>query len=228
MADKQQAAMRKRQLISKANRNMFITVAVASVVVGFSVVGSIFLFQKLTFNAKVIGEKRNTVKILKENNQTIEDLEQKIKVLATNSALRSVMSDEDGSALRVVPDALPATNNPTALAASLDKKLLNVPGLAIESIVIDPSANTTTITDEGATSTSSAAVSEIPVHFTVNGDNSAIENVISNLERSIRTIDILTYQLAYSDNGRLTLTVSARAFYTNEVRPELTKKEVKP
>jgi hypothetical protein len=201
---------------------MFVAVAVASVVVGFSLVGSVFLFQKMMFNAKVIGEKNNTVKTLRENNDTIVELEKRVKNLSSNTALREAMNGESGDTLRVIPDALPAANNPVALGASLNKKLLNVSGLTIESIVINPAANLETATDE------SGSIKEIPVSFTVSGDHMAIEAVISNLERSIRTIDIVTYSLSYSAGNKLTLTVEAKAYYSLEVKPELRKKEVIP
>ncbi|MCL2869287.1 hypothetical protein FWF48_00540 [Candidatus Saccharibacteria bacterium] len=234
MAEKQ-APARKRQLIDKASRNMFIAVAVASVVVGFSLVGSIFLFQKMVFNAKVIGEKNNTVSILRDNNNTIAELENRVKALSANTALREVMNGEDGDALRVIPDALPATNNPAALGASFNNRLLNVPGLTIESIVISPVAADATPPTGDTTGTTAdtsavATINEIPVSFSVKGDRSAIEKVISNLEKSIRTIDIISYTLSYdtSGSGSLTLSVEAKAFYSSEIKPALIKKEVKP
>jgi len=53
----QDAAIRKRTQIAKANRTMFLWVAVISALVGFALVGSLFLIQKAVFNEKVLTEK---------------------------------------------------------------------------------------------------------------------------------------------------------------------------
>lgn len=59
--DKKDATIRKRQLIAKANRTMFVTVAVAAAIVGIASVLGTFLVREMLFNAKVIGADRKSV-----------------------------------------------------------------------------------------------------------------------------------------------------------------------
>ena len=55
-----EVALRKRTQIAKANRTMFIWIAVASALIGTAAVVSIFFFQQLVYNEKVLAEKLNT------------------------------------------------------------------------------------------------------------------------------------------------------------------------
>ena len=67
-------ALRKRTQISKANKTMFIWVAIASALVSFVLVTSFFLSQKLIFNEKILTEKNHTITTLDQNNKVIADL----------------------------------------------------------------------------------------------------------------------------------------------------------
>jgi hypothetical protein len=233
----QEVAIKKVQAISKAGRNMFIAVALASVVVGFSIVGSIFLIQKMMFNAKVIGEKQKTSDILHKNNEAIGKLASEVKILESNSNLQSVTTNSDSNALRTIPDALPSVNNPISLGSSVMVKLLKVEGTDIESFRLDSTSTAsveeevteeTAETAEGAESTVMVQnLHEIGFKFEVSGDADSILKVIQNLERSIRQIDITVMEITYNAAGTLTLTASARAYYVSAPSIELGEKEVK-
>ena len=64
-----ESSIRKRQQIFKANRMMFLWVAMASAVIGFALVISISLMQRIIYNQKVIGEKNKTYSTLANNNK---------------------------------------------------------------------------------------------------------------------------------------------------------------
>ena len=203
-------ALRKRTQIAKANRAMFIWVACASILVGFAVVGSIFLVQMLIFNEKVLSEKDNTVKILKTNNNNIPALESEVRALDANQALIDTKARPTDRALQVILDALPSELNSDALGSSLQEKLLIGNGVSLKSLQVDPAVGNGTIT----------------FNFSASGDEAALKLVLNNLERSIRTIEIISLKIENQGSIRL-MTVRAKAFYEPKLLVELKNKVVK-
>ncbi len=226
------AAIRKRTQIASANRTMFIWVAGVSVVVGVALVSSIFLIQKLSFNEKILAEKDKTVSTLTKNNNNVSELEAQVRILDNNQALIDSKAKPDDQAVQVILDALPSDANFTALGASLQDKLLaNIPGLTIESLQVDPvigveSLSADAVVQSGS-SKNSASQPQITFRFTVNGSETALKEVLTRLERSIRAIDVTSLRIESQGAGRL-LTVQARAFYEPARTVELRDKVVKP
>lgn len=231
----QEMALRKRQQIANANRMMFIWVAAISAVVGIAIVSSIFLFQKATFNEKILSVKSKTASTLRANNNAIEGLEKEIKVLNTNQALKDAMAPNQTHPVRVVLDALPSDANSSAFGASLQEKFLSDPALKIESLTVDPVAGiesqaAANVENAASTVRSTDAVHEITFRFSVStGANSAsaLKDLLQKLERSIRAIDIRTLKIE-TQGSRLLLAVEGRAFYEPAKTVELKEKTVKP
>lgn len=224
-------AIRKRSQIAKANRTMFIWIAVASALVGSAVVVSIFLAQKVFFNEKVLIEKQNTVSVLEANNKVAPELKSQLQILDTDQALISSKANDSDQAIQVILDALPSEGNSLALGASLQNKLLSgVPGLtSIETLQVDPIVGIETLTgDETVVDASAApAANEITFTFTVKGSQDAIKKVLQNLERSIRLIHVTSLRVETLQDGQ-EMTVQAKAFYEPAKTIELQKKVVKP
>lgn len=227
--DEKDAAIRKRQQIAKTNRTMFISVAAAAALVGVAAVLLTFLIQEMMFNAKVIGVQDQSIKSLKTSITNSQELENRMKDLQTDENLLSARAKDEDNALRVVLDALPASdNNSAALGASLSDKLLNVPGVTIESINMEAVegggvAEPTESSDE----TTGNTPLPIDFSFTVSStDPNNILTVVKNLERSIRTIKVVNFKVEQSQD-LLTLTVSAQAFYLPEANITLRDKTVK-
>lgn len=231
----QEMALRKRQQIANANRMMFIWVAAISAVVGIAIVSSVFLFQKATFNEKILGVKSKTASTLRANNNAVKGLEEEIKVLNTNQALKDAKAPNQNHPVRVVLDALPSDANSSAFGASLQEKFLNDPALKIESLTVDPVAG---VESQAAANVENAAsvvdtadtAHEITFRFSVSADAnnpSALKDMLQRLERSIRAIDILTLKIE-SQGNRLLLAVEGRAFYEPAKTVELKEKTVKP
>jgi hypothetical protein len=230
----QETALRKRQQIANANRMMFIWVAAISAVVGIAIVGSVFLFQKATFNEEVLAIKSKTASTLRANNKIIPELEDEVRQMNTNKALIDSMAPNQTQPIRVVLDALPSDANSSAFGASLQEKFLNDPALKIESLTVDPVAgvesqsasnveNAAVVSDDGATN-------EISFRFSVSVDianASALKDLLQKLERSIRAIDLRTLKIETQGN-RLLLAVEGRAFYEPVKTVELKEKTVKP
>jgi hypothetical protein len=226
-----EAALRKRQQIASANRMMFLWVAGASVVIGFAIVGGYFLIQKLTFNQKVLNEKNHTISVLKKNNAAVEELRNNIRLLNTNQSLNDAKAPGEDKALQVVLDALPADANSLALGSSLQNKLVNgINGLSLDSLKVDPVAGVEGSTNGSVQDASSATTSSSQVTFSLTAsstDSNALKQLLQRFEASIRTIDIDSLNLE-STGGRLTLAVTAHAYYEPAVNVELKNKVVKP
>jgi hypothetical protein len=224
-------ALRKRTQISKANRTMFLWIAGASAIVGFAVVASIFLGQKLFFNEKVLYAKNKTVSTLSENNKVIADLKTNVRVLDTNTDLAKVKANPGDQTIRVILDALPSDANSLALGASLQSKLLaGIPGLTIVSLQVDPVQGIESL-DIGAVSSPGTATTDttnqITFQFSVEGNQSALLKALTNLERSIRTIDVTRLQIENQGTSQV-MTVKGRAFYEPAKNVTLYDKVVKP
>lgn len=225
------AAIRKRTQIAKANRTMFIWVAAVSALVGFALVGSLFLIQKAVFNEKILSEKDKTVSVLKSNNANISELESQVRILDNNQALIDSKAKPDDQAIQVILDALPSEANSLALGASLQNKLLaNVDGLSIDSLQVDPVVGVESLSlDQTAQDASAASTgpTEIAFRFAVSGSEAALKEVLNRLERSIRAIDIISLRIENQGDKRV-LNVQARAFYEPTRVIELKDKTVKP
>lgn len=225
-------AIRKRNQIAKANRTMFIWIAIASALVGTAAVVSFFLAQQLFYNEKVLAEQQNTVSVLKHNNSVIKDLQEEILVIDTNQDIAKVKANEEDQALQVILDALPSEANSLALGASLQNKLLSgIPGLQpIQSLQITPvegvESNSESATVD-ASSDEEIVENSISFSFSVVGTQDALKQVLENLERSIRTIEVTSLRVENQANNTLVMTVGARAFYEPTVKLELTNKAVK-
>lgn len=224
-------ALRKRSQIATANRTMFLWVAGVSVVFGFALVGTIFLTQILLFNERVLLEKDKTVSTLKTNNANITELESQIRVLDTNQALIDSKAQVSDQAIQVILDALPSEANSLALGASLQNKLLaGITGLTLNSLQVDSIVESDSYTIDGSIKDSSPTSSDtqngISFRFSVSGDEKALQQVLRNLELSIRTIDIISLKIESQGVSRA-LSVQARAFYEPQRVVELRDKTVK-
>jgi hypothetical protein len=227
------AAMRKRTQIAKANRVMFLWVAVVSVIVGFGLVGSIFLAQKLFFNEKVIAEKQKTVATLKADNANVPQLESQIRVLNTSQALIDSVAQPTDQPVQAILDALPSDANSLALGASLQSKLLGgINGLTVQSLQVNPVTGVEQLASDGTsqastTTTTSGSSNQITFSFSVSGTSQVLYQVLNNLERSIRTINVTNIRIE-SQGANQVMTVQAYAYYEPAVNLQLTTKLVKP
>ena len=124
-----------------------------------------------------------------ENSTTDEDKETNFKIFAMCSALRTV------------PDALPAAKNDLALMASLDKifKLSNW-----EPETLSPGD------PEEATL---AGLGAIGVNITAETDVPTVIRILQNIEKSIREIGIQNASIEWT-NGQLQFNAKATAYYT--------------
>ncbi len=232
MAQKETGALRKRQQIAQSNKTMFLWVAGISVVVGVAGVVSLFLIQNWMFNQKVLAEKHATVKVLRSNNEAVQELKKNIRLLETNEALSSAKAKGEDKALQVVLDALPADANSLALGASLQNKLMaGIDNLTLESLTVDPvigvenSGEEEIFVEEGTVSDNPNAIN---FRLSVSSsDANALKELLVRFEKSIRVIDIRALTLDRTED-KLTMSIEASAYYEPAKTVELKDKVVKP
>jgi hypothetical protein len=223
-------ALRKRTQISKANRMMLLWIAGASAIIGCALVVAFFLGQKLVYNEKVLAAKNNTISVLQANNAVVPDLETQVRALDASAVLASAKAKEEDQTLQVILDALPSDANSLALGASLQQKLLaGIPGLRIESLQVDPVVGIESLSQDSSSEDAAGLDSnnEITFQFSVVGNQTALKKVLTNLERSIRAIDILSLRIESQSPTQQLMTVQARAFYEPARTLQLYDKAVK-
>lgn len=226
-------AIRKRSQIAQANRTMFIWIAVASALVGTALVVSIFLVQKLAYGEKVLAEKQTTVTTLQNNLSVIDGLKSDIRALDANSALMGVKANETDQALQVVLDALPSEANSLALGASLQNRLLSgIEGsYTLESLQVMPVdgieviANDSSVVDASVPDAATGASNKIAFRISIKGDQTALRQVLQNLERSIRTIVVSNMSIE-TQGASIIMSLDGHAFYQPATTLEIREKVV--
>ena len=242
-----QVALKKRAMIDKATQKMFLTVCVAGVVLGLTLVASIYFIKWINFNSKVIGRKAEIIEDYKTIQKNVEVLKTEIvgdgsedgSYLANNEYLEVIargrgsdcitldgslvnMSDDieltrTCSALRVIPDALPSVENSVAVYASLNKLFL-MTEVNGQTGVVEPDS----ISPGGnSTTDSKTGLSTIPVNLSIRENGSTTKAILDTIERSIRNFDIQSVTIAWwGGNGEaseIELRGSAAAYYSAAV-----------
>lgn len=123
---------------------------------------------------------------------------------ATNSEERKIafQNIKTCSALRVIPDALPSFKNEEALLASLNQ-LFNMSGWVPQSLSPSGSSQKSTLAPN---------LNSFDVSVSVEAGTGVTNNVLDNIERSIREFDISRATIEWS-NDSLTVRARASAYY---------------
>lgn len=138
-------------------------------------------------------------------NYTYKELNDVYKRATTASELKDASQlIKTCSALRVIPDALPAFKNEEALLASLNR------------IFIISDWTPQSISPSGSTTAKSNGLNAIQVQLSIEADSSTTLNFLNNIERSIREFDIERATIEWSNGGNLALRASATAYYMDE------------
>lgn len=143
-----------------------------------------------------------------EKNYTYEELNENYnQAKGAEELVAASQLIKNCSALRVIPDALPAFKNEEAMLASLNKLFL-ISGREPESL--SPSG-IVSASDLGT------GLNAVVVNFTLDdattGDTAIL---LSNIERSIREFNILTATLSWTGDTSISFRAQATAFYRDE------------
>jgi hypothetical protein len=228
-SDDNTQALRKRQQIENAGKNMFLWVAGAAAIFGICLVLAISLYDRIAFRQDVIGAKNETVSNLESNIKTAETLKEQVRVLNTNEALLQTPRLDGTEPVSVILDALPSTANSSALGASLQQKLLNETGVTLESLTVEPISGVEDV-DEETTSETTSGDNVINFQFTItvaSGQASQLQKALRRLEKSIRTIDLATISIE-QQGGKITLTAEGQAYFQPATKVELKEIDCNP
>lgn len=216
----------KRLLIDKANSTMVMVMAIASFVTVFGLIASKALMSQRAYLSRVTSEKEKAVKQLKTNISAVSDLQNSYKAFVSTS--ENVLGgnpkgsgDKDGDNAKIVLDALPSKYDFPALATSLEK-LLTTQTYKIDSIT----GTDDEINQQANASSPSPKPVDMPFQVTVSGTYSALQGLVTTLEKSIRPIQIQFIDFSGSDSS-MQLSINAKTFYQPEKALSITTKVVK-
>lgn len=216
--------VRKRSLIAKTRKAVFVWVMGASSAVGAAIVVAVMLVQTIIFNAEIISDKNTTLKTLEGNIEAVPELEANVRLLDTNKELRAVSLGDNTRPLQSILDALPADDNRLALGASLQQKIFTgVPGLTLEALSVDSSSFVASeaVADDAGGET---GVQELEFTATLVGDAEALKRGLQRAERSIRALNIRSIDATGAGNT-VSLQITGSAYYLPEQDLSLTYEE---
>lgn len=194
MSPKVKLATRREQ-VKKAGSVVFIVVAISSVIVMFSLISMRFLWEKKSYNSRVITAKTKARDDIQSNLENLNKLSEQFPQLENSAATNST----------TILHALPPVYDYAALASSIDY-LASLSGVQ---------SNTSIGEDISASAVSSATSSqpvELPLTLQVNGSYDAVQRYISNLERSIRPVNITNVSYSGSSSA-LQVSLQAITYY---------------
>jgi hypothetical protein len=206
----------KHSLIDAAYSKIIIIMSVAAIVSAFSVTASISLFSHEQYKNRVISAQQKALKQLKTDVIANNNLVKSYKAFVAPSrniiggSSSTVNGSNNGDNGKIILDALPSKYDFPAAISSIVKLLQNG-GVTIGNI----QSTDELLQQQGAQTSPNPIPATIPFSFTVSGSYQNIENLINELQNSIRPIQFQTMQISGSQSN-LTLTVTAQTYYQAE------------
>jgi len=232
--------------IDKAQRNMFLAVCGASIVLGVTCVSVFHFVSVISFNGTLIEEKDKIINDYVTIQKNLKNISEQINQLQSNESLEAVsrtraadcakyldlLNDEEEdeidnielaricTSLRMIPDAIPSKNNVEAALASLNQLLLWSDG----SIQINGISNTdvddVSISNESGDEAQSTLM---PIGAAVSLDDTTerVHRALDTIENSIRNYDITSATISFSGDSTsadsIELSATFRAYYSNPI-----------
>jgi hypothetical protein len=201
----------KHTLVAKSNSTIVAVTSGACFVVVFCVIASGSLIGQLSYQNRVISADNSALVQLKADLKASSNLENSYNAFI-NTPTNIIGGNptgsgpQDGSNAKIILDALPSNYDYPALASSL-QNILGSQGVQIQDI-----SGTDEGTSAGDQSSASPSPQPMPFSITVEGNYTAIQNVINAFEHSIRPFQIQTMELS-GDQSSLTLDLTAQTYW---------------
>lgn len=244
-------AFAKRAKIDSEQKGILIAVCLASMVLGITVVGAVYLIKVIQFNAKVISVKDTVISDYTSIQKSLDSINQDVIDLSSNENLESVgrqrstqnCSGTDAktwalsegykaseielartcSALRVISDTLPSTNNSASTLASLNQ-LIAWSGTNMESL---SSSAVTNSSDYSSIDSESSTAHIIAASMVLSDSADKIKGTLAQIESSIRNYDISSAAITWVKHEgtavqSIELNATYNAYYSDPV--SITKK----
>lgn len=224
MADKRISS--KRLQISKAQTNTITLIAAAVFLTVFSLVSCRALWLQRSYQAKVIGKKKEALRVLEQNQQAVPGLVDAYKTFV--SAPTNIIDgnpngtgEKDGDNARIILDALPSKYDFPALTTSLEK-LLTERNFKVDSIKgIDDE-----VAQSKAKESGTPKPVPIPFQIDVQGSYSSVQDLITVFERSIRPFSFDKLNIKGSPDN-ITLVIDGKTYYQPEKTLDIKLETVK-
>ena len=159
-----------------------------------------------------------------EENYTYKELEKKYNDADNDEELAKASElIETCSALRVIPDALPAYKNEEALLSSVDK-IFRASGTEPESLT---PAGEDYSEDEGWASFGTNLYTN-PVNLTIESNAGTVNTLLDNVERSIRNLNINQAVIQWSGDNTINFEATATAYYMAPSNLTIVETSIKP
>lgn len=219
--------LNKRQQVVRANKNIFLAVAVAAAVVTLSVVTMQFLLREALFNREIIAKKQEASDTLKKNLENIKTLKTNINNLAADTNLASAKTADSSSALQVIPDALPTTGDATTFSNSLYNKILSRSGVTISAVSVGTEALPGAAPATVVSTEQDPKPTALSFSVTLSGDAKKLTTALTDMERTIRPI-ILNHVIFTASDSSLDSTLVGDSYFLSSSSVELGKQLVQP
>ncbi len=240
--------------IDKAQRNMFLAVCAASIVLGVTVVSIIYFAKVIAFNGKLISEKDKIIKDYKSIQTSLNSISTQVDALRTNENLEVVgrtraddcmrltnKLDEESetindielarvcTSLRVIPDAIPSKENVEATLASLNQLLLWSDGAIQIEGISGADVDFAGLTDEQGTAIQTT-LKPIGASLSIDDTTARVHKALDTIENSIRNYDIVSASISFSgdstESDSIELHSTFRAYYSSTVNIEKKSKKI--
>lgn len=217
----------KRLAISKTNAQLVVIISASAFVTIFCLVAAKAVWSQTRYQARVTSQSQKAHAQLQKNLTNFSSLSTSYNAFQSTGTNiiggnPSGTGPNDGSNAKIILDALPSTYDFPALASSLEK-VLSADGF--------PGASISGTDDQLAQQTNISSPNPQPVAmpFTISINNAAynsIQQLVANLNASIRPIQIDTMSLSGSSSS-MTLSLTAHSYYQPGKTVNITKQVVK-
>lgn len=206
----------KRVKLEKANSQMFIAIAIASLVVAFCAVWLNIIWQEKRFQDVLIDERNQVLDQAEANLTNIEQLTTSFVNLENANDLIVGQGDEANST--IILDALPPKYDFPAVASSIDD-VARRSGVQLQTFTGDD------LIDEAIDSAIEPTPIEIPFRVVIEGSSSATQEFLTNLERSIRPMRVTALNIGGTDDNLETV-LEVVTYYQPSVNVDITTKTI--
>ena len=223
-------ALLKRVKIDKAQRNMFIAVCISSIIVGVSLVASVWFVRKIKFNKKIISQSDKVITDLKSSISNLAALKMNVADLTSNENLEVVAREKDkknGGVSKYCEKYINAEINneegvkdvemartcsalrliPDALPSVENQEAtfgsfetLIMNNLSYDNLSANSGSSYSAYTSDSTNVTDT--VHTISANLTAVDTQTRIYNGLSSIERSIRNYDISNITITWTDETR--------------------------
>jgi hypothetical protein len=235
--------------IAQANNLMFAVVALASVLIVFSLISAKTLMGVSSYQHKALRAKHEAIKKLQSNIEAADSLKKQYDTFEKQNpnvlggvggldvaeaisqqgeAAGSIdvkgktisLSGQDGDNAKIILDALPSSYDFPALISSMEK-IANQDHIPLQGVGGSDQAVQTPL---GDAPTQSQPVA-IPISLSAQTDYNTVKILINDMERSIRPMDLST--ITFSGNGSsMQVSFQLNTYYQAPVSLQITQKDV--